>query len=63
MSDLSVTRDHALAMAAASSTSPKDAALWLQIAGEIDGYLNRDREVVAPVDLEIDEPFDWAATP
>ena len=39
MSDLTATRDHALAMAGKSVTSAKDAALWLQIASEIDAYL------------------------
>ena len=39
MSDLTVTRDHALKMAGESATSASDAALWLQIASEIDDYL------------------------
>jgi hypothetical protein len=42
MSDLSRTRDHALKRAGTSTTTASDAALWLQIAAEIDAYLSHE---------------------
>lgn len=38
MTALTDTRDHARRMAGTSTTPAKEAALWLQIATEIDAY-------------------------
>lgn len=40
MSDLTAFRDHARKMAGASETPAGEAALWFQLAAEVDEYLD-----------------------
>ena len=57
MSDLTTLRDHARTMAGKSDTPASEAALWFQIADEIDEYLTPTQPVAEDLFGEYaDEP-------